>query len=170
MSFSKEAWNIFDRIVNALFFVAGALIAFFMLAICWDVIARSLWGEPLKWVLEFSEYGLLFITFLGTAWVLRSEGHVSIDIVLGHLSSRKRLLLTAVISLVGAVICAFLVYWGGFVSIDCLQRELYQPTPMQIPDFPLFMIIPVGSFLLFIQFLRRAHDNFVNWKTARSST
>jgi len=171
MWFSKEAWNVFDRIVKVLFFLAGALIAFFVLAVCWDVIARSLLGQPLRWVVEFSEYGLLFITFLGTAWVLRSEGHVSIDIVLAHLNSSKRALLIAAMSLVGAIVCAFLVYWGGYVgyvSIDHLQRGLYQATTMEVPDFPLFMIIPIGSLLLLIQFLRRMHDNLRMWKEARS--
>ena len=57
--------------LSALMFIGAAILAFLMLAVCWDVVARTIVGKPLIWLLEFTEYGLLYMTFLCTAWVLK---------------------------------------------------------------------------------------------------
>ncbi len=78
----KKASYVFDHILGALMSLGAAIVAFLMLSVCWDVIARTFAGKPLTWVLEFTEYSLLYMTFLSTAWVLKDEGHVTNDIFL----------------------------------------------------------------------------------------
>ena len=148
-------------------FLGAAILAFLTLAVCWDVIARSVAGKPLVWLLEFTEYGLLFMTFLCTAWVLKNEGHITSDLLLVALSPKNQAFLNTATSLLGAVICLFLVWVGTVVSWEKLQEGAFQPTTIQPPDFPIFVIIPIGSFLLFIQFLRRAYKNMETWRAAR---
>ena len=163
-----KASSAFDRILGVFMFLAAAILAFLMLAVCWDVIARTFAGKPLIWLLEFTEYGLLYITFLCTAWVLKNEGHVISDLLLVALSPKSQAFLNMATSILGAVICLFLTWFGAAVSWEKLQSGAYQPTPIEPPDFPIFVIIPIGSFLLFIQFLRRAYKNLGHWRAARS--
>ena len=161
--------RIFDRILSALMFLGAVILAFLMLAVCWDVVARTAAGAPLIWLLEFTEYGLLYITFLCTAWVLKNEAHVSSDLVLVTLDPKNQALINMITSIIGAGICVLLAWSGAVVSFEKLQSGAYQPTAIQPPDFPIFVIIPIGFFLLFIQFLRRAHGNLVRWREARKS-
>lgn len=163
-----KASLVFDRIIGSLIFLAAAILGFFMLAVCWDVIARTFAGRPLTWVLEFTEYSLLYMTFLSAAWVLKNEGHVTNDVFFARLNRKTQALLNMVTSILGAVICLFLTWFGAHVSWEKLQSGAYQPTPIQPPDFPIFVIIPIGFFLLSIQFLRRAHDHLGKWKTTRA--
>jgi TRAP-type C4-dicarboxylate transport system permease small subunit len=107
------------------------------------------------------------MTFLCTAWVLKNEAHVTSDLLLIGLSPKNQSFVNTITSILGAVICLVLAWFGAEVSWDKLQSGAYQPTAIQPPDFPIFVIIPIGSFLLFIQFLRRAKKNFKNWKTIR---
>ncbi len=165
-----KASSAFDSVLGALNFLGAAILAFLMIAVCWDVIARSFAGKPLTWVLEFTEYGLLYITFLCTAWVLRNEGHVTSDLILSSLSPKTRAAFNTITSILGAVICLILTWFGAEVSWGKLQSGAFQPTAIQPPDFPIFVIIPTGSFLLFIQFLRRAYHNLVIWQTARTES
>jgi TRAP-type C4-dicarboxylate transport system permease small subunit len=158
---------IFDHILEALMFIGAVILGFLMLAVCWDVAARTIAGKPLIWLLEFTEYGLLYMTFLCTAWVLKNEAHVTSDLLLIGLSPKNQSFVNTITSILGAVICLVLAWFGAEVSWDKLQSGAYQPTAIQPPDFPIFVIIPIGSFLLFIQFLRRAKKNFKNWKTIR---
>jgi TRAP-type C4-dicarboxylate transport system permease small subunit len=67
---------------------AGATLLFvgMTLAICAEVLLRYGFTSPILWVVEPSEYALLWITFLGAAWVLRHGGHVRVDILLQYLS------------------------------------------------------------------------------------
>jgi TRAP-type mannitol/chloroaromatic compound transport system permease small subunit len=59
-----------------------------------------------------------------------------------------------------------LFWFGVAVSWEKLQNGAYQPTAIQPPDFPIYIIIPIGFFLLFVQFLRRTLKNLKNWKAA----
>ena len=43
-----------------------------MLVVCAEVLLRYGFNSPISWVVEISEYALLWITFLGAAWVLRA--------------------------------------------------------------------------------------------------
>jgi len=161
-----KASSAFDRILGVFMFLAAAIVAFLMIAVCWDVIARTFAGKPLTWVLEFTEYGLLYMTFLSTAWLLKNEGHVANDLFFTRLSLKNQVLFNAVTSILGVIICLFLTWFGAAVSWEKLQSGAYQPTPIETPDFPIFVIIPIGSLLLSIQFIRRAHKNLVKWKEA----
>ncbi len=156
----------FDYLLSVLMMLGAIILAFLMLAVCWDVIARTAAGKPLIWLLEFTEYGLLYITFLCTAWVLKNEAHVTSDLLLVSLSLKRQALLNSITSVLGAVICLVLFWFGADVAWEKLQSGAYQPTALQPPDFPIFMIIPVGFLLLFIQFLRRIRKNLMDWRTA----
>ncbi len=156
----------FDYLLSVLMMLGAIILAFLMLAVCWDVIARTAAGKPLIWLLEFTEYGLLYITFLCTAWVLKNEAHVTSDLVLVSLSLKRQALLNSITSILGAVVCFVLLWFGADVALEKLNSGAYQPTAIQPSDFPIFIIIPIGFFLLFIQFIRRARKNLKDWKTA----
>lgn len=156
----------FDYFLSGLMTLGAVILAFLMLAVCWDVIARTAAGKPLIWLLEFTEYGLLYITFLCTAWVLNNEAHVTSDLLLVSLNLKHQALLNAITSILGAAICFVLFWFGVAVSWEKLQNGAYQPTAIQPPDFPIYIIIPIGFFLLFVQFLRRTLKNLKNWKAA----
>lgn len=146
---------IYDAVLNALAFFAALLLVLLMLAVTLDVIMRYFLDLPQFWVGELAEYSLLYITFTGTAWVLRKDGHVKIDILMAHITPRKTKILDAVGSVIGIVVCAVLTYYGVDVAWDHIARGVYNPTLMEFPKGPLIAIIPIGAFLLFIQFVRR---------------
>ena len=158
----------FDSFLSAFMFAAAAIIAFLMIAVCWDVLARTFVGMPLVWVLEFTEYGLLYMTFLSAAWVLKDEGHVANDVLFTRLALKNQALLNGVTSILGAVVCILLTWFGAQVSWNKLLSGAYQPTPIEPPDFPIFVVIPVGFLLLSIQFLRRARGNLKKWKEEKT--
>jgi C4-dicarboxylate transporter DctQ subunit len=157
MRISKNFWDGFDWLLKLLANAGMVLLSLLMLAVCWEVFSRYYLGRGTAWVLEFSEYSILFMTFLGTAWLLRKDGHVEMDIVVKALQPKTQRVLKATTSIVCALVCLLLTWSGTEVSLDYLQRGLHRPTLIAPPYFPLFVIIPTGFFLLFIQFLRRAH-------------
>ncbi len=154
-SLGKRAASFFDFVLAAFAFLSGAILAFLMFAVCWDVIARAVAGKPLEWVLEYTEYGLLYMCFLSTAWVLKNDRHVVSDLLLVALSRKAQAIFNAITSLIGGVVCLILTYVGWGVAWDKYVTGAYEPTTMQPPDFPLYLVIPVGFLLLTIQFARR---------------
>jgi TRAP-type C4-dicarboxylate transport system permease small subunit len=160
--------SVFDRILDGFFFLGAIILAFIMLSVCWDVIARAVANKPLPWVLEFSEYSLLYMCFLCTAWVLRNNGHVISDLLLVRLHPKKQAFMNTATSILGALICLVLTIFGTYVSLEKLWAGSFQPSTIRPPDFPLFIIIPIGCALLTIQFLRRATRNYGIWKNGKN--
>jgi len=72
-------WRNFDRVLNAMAFVAAAIIPFMFITIVYDVTARSLRMFQINWAVAVTEYGLLYVTALGAPWLLRDKGHVSME-------------------------------------------------------------------------------------------
>ena len=151
-----KATSVFDRALNVTAFAAAALLIFMMLAICLEVVARRI-GYPQEWQMEITEDCMIFITFLGTAWLLKREGHVKMDILVNALNPRAQAWLGIITSVIGVIISLYLVVWGSMTTWDHYQRGVFQMTPLLMPTAPLLAIIPIGSILLLIQFLRRTH-------------
>jgi len=157
MKLITKATAIFDRTIGLLSLFAGILIIYIMLSVTAEVATRYFLGGMMGWVIEVSEYSLLFITFLATAWVLKREGHVKMDLVLRRLNPRTQSLLNIITSIIGALICLIVAWYGVKVTWNSYQIGYVMAKPLRPPQFLILFIIPVGSFLLFIQFLRRTY-------------
>ncbi len=145
----------FDRVLDAMACLAGAVLVFIMASVGLEVIMRYFFNRPLMWVTEVTECLLLYITFLGSAWLLREEGHVRMDILLNRLGTRAKAILGIFSSLIGVFVSATIMIYGLAVTWNYFQRGIYTPTAMEIPLYAILLVIPVGSLMLLLQFLRR---------------
>src|SRR4030066_922155 len=84
--------------------IAATMVIFMMLAISYSVMMRYLFNRPIAWIVEISSYLMLYITFLGTAWLLRRDGHVEIDLFTSHLSPKTKAAFKSLTSIGGAVV------------------------------------------------------------------
>ena len=155
---------IFDNIIKYLYVLAGILAICVMFTVCTDVVMRYFLHRPLEWSVRFTEISLLYVTFLGTAWVLKKEGHVKVDAVLTQLSPRAQTLLNLVTSIIGVMICLLITWYGAKVTVDHFLRGSFFVGIPEWPSAPVIAIVPIGSFLLFIQFLRRSAGFMASWK------
>ena len=143
-----------DRIENAMAGLAALLLVGITVAVCLEVFMRYVINQPLVWVVELSEYALLYICFLGTAWALRNDNHVKVDIVLNILPHRVRRVLGVISSLLGLSISAILLIWGTLATWEKFQSGAYNPTVVEFPSWIVLLCIPLGSFFLGTRFLR----------------
>ena len=164
MKLIRKVASIFDRIEVFLAIVAGALIVVVLLFILYEVFIRYFLGWATIWTFEISRWALLYITFLGAAWVLKKEGHVKIDLLVNHLNPRIQALLGIASSIMGLFICWVLVWYGVQVTHGQFQRGIYEATALGTPTGVIILAIPIGGFLLFIQFLRRGYGYLRRWK------
>jgi len=155
---------IFDRAVDLFAALGGILIILAILIVAFEIVVRYFLDRPQIWVMDVTETILLYFTFLSTTWLLKKNGHVTMDILVNRLNQRTQDLLNIITSILGAVISWALVWYGAQVTLDHFQRSVYVPTPLRLPTAPLLIIIPIGSFLLLLQFLRRAYSYTVRWR------
>jgi len=157
MKRQKDKLNtLLDRLNNAMAWLAAAAIIFMMLAISYAVMMRYAWNKPVPWIVEISSYLMLYITFLGTAWLQRKGGHVEIDLLIGRFKPRVRAGFKAVTSFGGAAVGFVLAWKGSMVTVDYFQRDVIAIGILNTPQFLLMGIIPIGGCLLLVEFLIQA--------------
>ena len=150
--------------------VAGVIVIGVMLLIGTNVILRYALNRPLGYTASITGFLLLYITFLSAAWVLRKEGHVVVDLVLNRFSQTKQLLLNGITSAMGAILCLLLTWYGALSTWDYFQRGIVVTQGMQqtVPQWPILLVIPIGFFLLFIQFVIRSYKFLKQWRAIQS--
>lgn len=157
MKLLTKSGAVFERILNLLGALAGVLVAFLMITVSVDVFMRYFLNRPISWTIEITQYAMVFILFLGAAWLLKQDGHVVMDVLINRLSQRSRNLTNGVTSVMAAIVCLIVTWYGVKVNWDYIQTDYIYSATLEIPAFLLQAIVPLGVFLLFIQFMRRAY-------------
>jgi C4-dicarboxylate transporter, DctQ subunit len=155
----SRVFSFFDKMNGILTFLAGGVTLFLTLLISADVVMRYFFNHPLENVDEITEHALLYLTFLSAAWVLKKGGHVQIDIIYNQLGPRLRAFLDLLNPLLGAAVCLALTWFSVDATWLAFKRGTVFATTWSLPRWPILMVIPVGSFLLFIQFLQEVYAN-----------
>jgi TRAP-type C4-dicarboxylate transport system permease small subunit len=152
--------KIYNRCIDYLFYVSQALIGILMLVIVADVTLRYTIKGAILWGFEFTEYSLIYLTFLGTAWLLRGNHHVRMDVLMSVLKPIPLAYLNFIASILLIITCVMLVWFGTALTVDNIQSSTMSVKYYSIPKFILTIIIPISSFLLLIQALKQASGKF----------
>ncbi len=146
--------------------IVSIIIAFMMISITLDVLSRYVFNYPLPAIVEINEYLLIYITFLGSAWVLRVNGHVSVDTLVSLLPSKWKGLIHVMTSIIGFLACLALTYYSVLVTMSLYSRGIMEWQVLAIPKWIILICIPIGNLMLSLEFLidvsmalgqRRAH-------------
>lgn len=161
--------RILDRIEDAMSAGAILLLVAITLMVCLEVFMRYALNDPLVWVVEFAEYSLLYICFLGAAWALRENNHVRVDIFLSAFSDRWRQRLGVVSSLLGLCVSSVLMIWGALAVWEKYVTGAYNPTVVEFPTWIVLLCIPLGSLVLGTRFLRNMIEYATGVRNDRTS-
>jgi len=137
--------RIYDIFEESIPFVFFSIIFFFMV---FNVLTRYLFDTSYSWNIELCRYSFVWLTFTGAAYLRKENGHLRIEFV-SHFLDRKLplwarwgLWLVSEMLTVGFLIV--LVYYG-FILADKTWR--FKSQAMQIPQFFLYISVPVGALL-----------------------
>ncbi len=148
-------WKAVELVTDIFAYVAGILLLLVALFVSYSVTLRYMHYKPPIWILQFTEYALLWITFLGAAWLLRMDGHVRIDTFVMLMGRRLRRVVETVVDLLGSLVCIVILWFGVEKTLDLFRRSVMDVKGISLPEYPLFLIIPVGALLLLLQFGRK---------------
>jgi C4-dicarboxylate transporter, DctQ subunit len=146
--------RIFDRILSGTAVLAGLILLFITFSISYGIFTRALGYQSPVWTVQFSEYSLLWMTFLGSAWVLSRRKHVAMDIVTGRFNPRNRRVAEMVHSFMGIGLCGVLCWFSSLITLSLFQRGVTDVQAVDLPKHLIVIIIPIGFLLLMVQFAR----------------
>lgn len=159
----EKAGSMFDRLLSVCVLVICFLLIGSMLIINLEIVTRYFLNRPVSWVVEMAEYSIFIIAFLGAAWLLKHGGHVRIDLLLERVNPRTHLILDIISSIIGAAVGLTLTWYGTLAAWDAKVMNRLTYTALELIQWPFLMVIPIGGFLLFIQFLRKIRGHLGSW-------
>ena len=149
--------KLLDKVCQLCAVIGALLLLFVTFSIAYSIITRQMGlGSPI-WVFQFNEYSLLWITFLGTAWLLAEDKHVRISLLTNVLGERANKLLVVIHNIVGFLLCGLLAWYGYFSTKDHLVRNVIDTQAVDVPKWIILTVIPFGFALLSLQFLRKLY-------------
>ena len=166
MKLSTKVATTFNRTNDILALLASVILIFIWWSVLAEIVMRYFLNRPLIWVVEITEMLLVYIAFLTAAWLLKREGHVTIEIVLEQLKPSSRALINTITSVLCAILCLFVMWYSVETTWDLFQRGTASFTMIMLPKWITLVIVPVGFFLLFIQFLIRAYGYLDRWRAS----
>ena len=163
----KGFWRFFDKLVDVMAAVAGIILVFITAAVCYTIGMRFLFTKTTIWIIPITEYALLWIVFLATTWLLREGGHITTDIIYVHLRKKAKHSLDGIMCVIGGLACGTLVVLGVIHLCDCIAGGVTDVRAVTVPKSAVFIIIPMGSLLLTLQFFRMAWGKLTAIRTGR---
>lgn len=161
--------RVFDIITNILAFASSAILVAMMLMTVIKVVMRAVFNHGILGIDQISGVMMVYMTFLGAAWVLRSDSHVSVDLFTEAASPKLRRILLFLSSLIGAAVCFVLTWFGTKAVSLSISRSILVAAELEIPRAVNLIVIPFGCLLLGIEFLRRSTRLYRNKPIVKNS-
>jgi len=132
--------------------IAAVLIGLGVLVICDMVIERYFFNRTTIWQIDVVTYCIVAATFVGSAYVLMTRGHVNVDVLPLHVGPRTRYWLALVTMLIALAFCMILfvlctLYWYQAWSMGWHSDTVWRAR-LWIP----YLSMPVGLGLLVLQY------------------
>jgi TRAP-type C4-dicarboxylate transport system permease small subunit len=132
--------------------VAALLIGFAVLVICDMVVERYGFNRTTIWQIDVVTYSIVSATFIGSAYVLMTRGHVNVDVLPMHLGPTARywLALFTIVLAFGFVLVLFVLctaYWYQSWSENWHSDTIWRAR-LWVP----YLSMPIGLGLLVLQY------------------
>ena len=160
-------WRIFDKLLNIMAALAGVILVFICAAVCYTIGMRFLFNSTTIWIMQTTEYALLWIVFLATTWLLREGGHITTDIIYASLNDKTKRYLDCIMFIISGITCAICAYYGIAYTYESIIHSVTDVRAVTVPKSAVFVITPIGFLLLTIQFFRMAWAKIVDNKAVR---
>lgn len=152
----------YTRLLQAMLAVASLYLFLQMAAIVYVTVFRTAGWSYTPISFAFIEYGFIYIMMLGSPWLVRTRGHVFIEIVTGSVSPAVRRWLSRAIAVLCTLACIFLAVFSADIAWKdyCAQVEGGVCIPeidvrsIDIPRWIVTVSLPIGFALMAIEFAR----------------
>ncbi|TXF13306.1 TRAP transporter small permease subunit [Pelomicrobium methylotrophicum] len=155
-----------DAISVACAVIASVMLFAAVLIVCWMVLYRAL-GHSTFWELETAVYLMVASVFLGSPYCLKTNGHVSVDLLAHYLPRRGSDILAIFIGVVGFVVCGYLTYVGAELMLKSLHEGETTGSLWNPPKWPLYLTMPLGLGLTALQYIAEILRATLDLKSAQ---
>ena len=151
MTSLKTLMSIIDTVNDRVGNLLSYFLFFFFVLLLMEVILRYFFNSPTVWANELAQMLFGAYAILAGGYIMRTGGHVNVDILYSRLSRKSRAGLDIFTSLLFFLFCAMLLVYGGSLAWDSLSRFEHSQSAWNPPLYPAKLMIPLAAVLLLLQ-------------------
>ena len=155
MSILKTFLKFIDAVNDQVGNFLSYFLFFFFLLLFMEVILRYFFNSPTVWANELAQMLFGAYAILAGGYILRTGGHVNVDILYSRLSKKSRAALDIFTSILFFLFCGMLLIYGGSLAWDSLSRFEHSQSAWNPPLYPAKLMIPLAALLLMLQGLAK---------------
>ena len=148
--------KIIDWCILALAAIAGAVLLFMLLAICFSTATRKLFNMPFAFLIDYASYSLLYIAFLGAPWLLGKRGHINIDLITNMMKPKLQRYWQVGLDLVLAFTCIVVTVISFIITKTNFVNGVVISDFLSTPQWILMICVPLGCFFTAVEAIRLA--------------
>ena len=152
----KVLASAYERLLWLMMAAAAAYVGLMMLGIVYYTSFRALGLRYDPAVFVFIEYGFVYVLMLGGPWLVRTRGHIHIEMLTAALPPLPRAVLSRLVAVLCVLTCFTLAWYTGALALDDFRSDKYDELRAQF-DIKRWIVtgsMPVGFGLMAIEYLR----------------
>jgi C4-dicarboxylate transporter DctQ subunit len=146
----------YAKFIEGLALLSGLIVAGVCLLIVYDVIARNLGLQPPASTVALTEYALLYFTMAASPWLVRTRGHIVVEVVHARWKGKARVVIDKIVVLICIAVCTTVCVLATLLLLESIRRGEIEIRSLEMPRAFLFAPLVVGFGLMATEFLRLA--------------
>lgn len=142
-----------DRLSQLLGIFAGLVLVLGVLVVCHMTFVRYALGHSTVWQTEFATYAIAASMLLGSAYVLLTGGHVSVNILVNATRGAVQKTLKLTSALIGLAFCLALTYAFWLYVLEAYHDQWTTGTTWNPKLWPAILPMAIGSTMLSLQYI-----------------
>lgn len=146
--------RLYGALIAGLATVAGLIVASTCLLIVYDVVARNLGMQPPASTVALTEYALLYFTMAAAPYLVRTRGHIVVEVLYQRMPGGTRRNLDRTILLLCALVSLTIAALAFMLMAEAIAKAEIEIRSLDAPRWVLFLPLGAGFALMSIEFLR----------------
>jgi len=143
----------YDWLTSVLAVVAGLIMVSIFFGVILDVTIRDFGYQSPRAIQPLAEFGLLYITMLGSPWLLRRKGMIIVESLRMALPSKARRVCEIAVYVACTTVCAILTWYAMYQLIESWQTSAADQRAITVPLVYAYAPMALGFFLMGVEFL-----------------
>jgi len=144
----RKFFVLLDKAIAAIVrWIIIVMMAMMTIFVFLQVLFRYLFDAPLGWSEEFARFAFVWLSFLGAASLVRSDGHIRVSLLVDALPTAGWIA-ARTIQYAGALVCVVIFLIGGLGLTRAEWSQFAPATQLQMGY--VYLVIPASATLMLV--------------------
>ena len=132
-------------------YCCAVMLAVMSVVVFLQIIFRFVIRASLPWSEELSRYLLVYITYFGCAYGIKTGAHLGVEAFVLILPKTVQKAINVLVQIGGLVVCVLILKFGADIVFSQMQSGQLSPA-MRLPMWTIYSAIPIGMAFCVIRY------------------